>query len=158
MNGEQPILSYDTIVVSPRGITEAHGRRAVLFVPAAEIDGIALKFGRSDHRPIFSMTVGVVLLAVGVFGLVEIFLAPKGYRYELGMIAFGAIGGSLIFDTMKQRYFLEVRSRQGPIRLVFSKQAQRKEIQDFCAKVEAVYRHQIADDSEHQTKPAGTAS
>ena len=83
---------------------------------------------------------------VGLFGLIEfVFINMRGYRYEIGMMLFGAIGGSIIFDTLKERYFLEIDSKAGPRRLVFSKQVQRKDIDEFCNKVGTVYNYQITD-------------
>jgi hypothetical protein len=143
---ETPVLKCDNLVVSSRGIAEAHGKKVIIFVPAAEIGRISLKFGRAEHRPIASLVFGSVLTLLGVFGLVEMFLAPKGIRYELGMVAFGVIGASLIFDALKERYFLEVSKNQAIRRLVFSKQAQLKDIREFCGQVRAIYKHDIAED------------
>ncbi|HTV43214.1 MAG TPA: hypothetical protein VMF08_21805 [Candidatus Sulfotelmatobacter sp.] len=142
---EKPVLKCDTIVLSSRGLAETHGKKIVIFVPANEIDRITLKFGRSDHRPILTISIGIILGLVGVFGLVEFFIAMRGYRYELGMVAFGIIGASLIFDTLKERYFLEIETKKGIQRLVFSKNAQKKEIEEFCAQAGAIYNYQIAD-------------
>lgn len=139
-------VKYDNIAVTPRGIAETHGRKIVIFVPAAEIERITLKFGRSDHRPVLSMTIGIILGMVGVAGLVLLFLPAKANRYYLGLVAFGIIGGSMIFDTLKERYFLEVDKNKDMCRLVFSKNAQKGEIDDFCKKVCAVYNYQIIDD------------
>jgi hypothetical protein len=118
---EKPVLKCDNIVLSSRGIAETHGKKIVIFVPPNEINRIILKFGRSDHRPMLTMSIGIILGLVGVFGLVEFFVAMRGYRYELGMVAFGIIGASLIFDTLKERFFLEIETKKGIQRLVFSK-------------------------------------
>ena len=142
---EKPVLRCDNILVAPRGIAETHGKKAVIFVPTGEIGRITLKFGRPEHRPIVSMSIGIVLALVGVFGLLEFVAVPRGYRYELGMVVLGAIGGSLIFDVLKQRYFLEVNQRKGTRRLVFSKKAQKKEIDDFCKDVRTIYKYQIEE-------------
>src|SRR5271170_778684 len=102
-----PILKCHNIVVSPRGLAEGDGKRAVLFVPAAEVDRIVLKFGNAEHRPMVSLLIGGALALLGLAGLVELIIAPRGWRYELGTIFFGLIGGSLVFDATKRRYFLE---------------------------------------------------
>lgn len=141
----KPVLKCDNIVVSSRGMAENHGKKLIIFVPAAEIERVTLKFGRSDHRPALSLAIGGGLALAGVFGLVQFFLAPRGYRYELGLLAFGIVGGSMIFDTMKEGYFLEVDKKKGMCRLVFSKNAQKKDIDDFCKQVDAVYNYQIQD-------------
>ena len=143
---ETPVLKCDHMVASSRGIAEAHGKKVVIFVPAAEINRIILKFGRSEHRPIVSLTAGAILSLLGVFGLVDLFLAPRGIRYELGLMALGAIGVSMIFDALKQRYFLEVSKNQAISRLVFSKQAQLKDIREFCHEVRTIYKHDITED------------
>jgi hypothetical protein len=142
---EKPVLRYDNIFVSPRGVAEVHGSKTVILIPAEEISRINLKFGRAEHRPIFSMSIGLILVLVGLAGLVEFFLAMQGYRYELGMMAFGILGGSMVHDTLKQRYFLEVQKTKGMARLVFSKNALREGVQDFCKNVTATYGHQITD-------------
>jgi hypothetical protein len=143
---ESSVLRCDNIVLSSRGFAETFGKKVVVFVPSGEIDRVALKFGRSDHRPIVSMSIGFVLVLVGLFGLVEFFIAMKGYRYELGMVAFGLIGASLIIDALKQRYFLEIDTKKGIRRLVFTKNAQKDEIADFCNKAETIYKYQISND------------
>jgi len=143
---EKTTLRYDTIAVTSRGIAETHGRKIVIFVPAAEISRITLKFGKSDHRPLLSLTIGIILGLVGVAGLILLFLPGKGNRYYLGLVALGVIGGSLIFDTLKERYFLEVEKKNDMCRLVFSKNAKKGEIDDFCKKVSTVYNYQITDD------------
>ena len=142
---EKQVLRYDNLLVSPRGIAEISGKRVVIFVPATDIDRIELKHGRSDHRPILTLSIGIVIALVGIFGLIEFILAPRGYRYELGMVAIGIIGGSLIYDALKQRYFLEVHNKKSTRRLVLSKHAQKNEVQEFCNNVRTVYKHEITD-------------
>jgi hypothetical protein len=142
---EKPILRCDTVLVSPRGIAETHGKKAVIFVPAAEIERITLKFGRPEHRPIVSLVIGAVFVLVGIVGIIEFIRSMRGYRYEIGMMAFGAIGGTIIFDALKERYFFEVHSKKDVRRLVFSKHAQKKEIDDFCNRVSAIYKYQISE-------------
>ena len=140
-----PVLRCDNVLVSARGITEAHGNKVMIFVPAAEIERMTLRLGRSDYHPIVTLTIGIVLSVLGVVGLVGLVVAPVLFRYELGLALFLMLGGSLIFDGLKVRYFLEVYVKRGTRRVVFSKNARRKDIQDFCEKVAAVYKHQIVD-------------
>jgi hypothetical protein len=99
------ILKYDNILASSRGMAETHATKVVIFVPANEVVRVTLKYGRSDHRPIMTLSIGIGLSLVGIFGLIEMAEAPSGIRYELGMVAFGIVGGSMIFDTLKQRFF-----------------------------------------------------
>ena len=140
-----PVLKCHNIVVSLRGLAEGDGKKAMLFVPFAEVDRIVLKFGNPEHRPIISLLIGGVLALVGLAGLVELIIAPRGLRYESGMVFFGLIGGSLVFDATKQRYFLEIHKTKGTARLVFSRQASRQEVQDFCAKVRGAYKYNITE-------------
>lgn len=142
---EKPVLRYDNILLSTRGIAETHGKKAVIFVPATEIEGITLKFGRPEHRPLVALFIGGVFGLVGVAGLIEFFLAPRGYRYELGMIFFGAIGATIIFDALKERHFLDVQMKKDVRRLVFSKRAQKKDIDDFCSQVRTIYQYQVEE-------------
>jgi hypothetical protein len=142
---EKPVLKCDNIIVSTRGITETGGNKVVVFVPANEIGRITLKFGRPEHRPIISLSIGIILALIGLFGLVEIFWATRGWRYEIGMMLLGSIGGSLIFDALKQRYFFEVNKKNGMSRLVFSKAAQKGTIENFCKKVRDAYNYDISE-------------
>jgi hypothetical protein len=142
---EKPVLRCDNILVSSRGIAETHGKKAVIFVPASEIDRITLKFGKPEHRPIISLSIGTILVLVGLAGLVEFILAPRGYRYKVGMMFFGAVGATVIFDALKERFFSEVHMKKDMRRLVFSKAAQKKEIDEFCNNVRAVYKYQIEE-------------
>ena len=141
----KPVLRYDNLLVSSRGMSEVHGKKLILFIPAAEIDHLELKFGRAEHRPLVSLAIGIVFMLIGAFGLVYLFLAPRAFRYELAMMVFGFIGGTIIFDVLKQRYFIEVRRPKGLGRLVFSKNAQPAGLRDFCQLVGSVYGHQIKD-------------
>jgi hypothetical protein len=141
---DKPILKYDNILVSSRGMAETHAKKVVIFVPAVEIDRITLKYGRSGHRPILTMSIGIALTLFGVFGLIELAEAPRGIRYELGMVAFGSVGGSMIFDTLKRRLFFEVQ-KKGMCRLVLSKNAQMKNVQDFFEKLRSIYKYEITD-------------
>ncbi|HEV7405417.1 MAG TPA: hypothetical protein VGO11_20910 [Chthoniobacteraceae bacterium] len=138
-------LQYDNLVVSPRGISELHGRKVMLFVPGPQIERMTLRFGRTDHRPLLTLTAGLLLAAVGVLGIVQFGVSPKGIRWELGMVALGGLGASMIYDTLKQRYFLAVHQRKLDSHLVFSKRAQREEIQAFCDRIREVYRYDIHD-------------
>jgi hypothetical protein len=140
---ERQNLKCDNILVTPRGIAETSGNKVMIFVPAANIIRITLRYGRSDHRPIFSISVGAVLALVGVYGLVEFFLATRGYRYELAMMAFGIIGASLIYDALKQSYFFEVQCPKDSRRLVFSKHAEKNDIETFCQNVRKNYGYDI---------------
>ena len=112
---EKQSLRYDNILLTRRGIAEIHGRKVVIFIPAADIKSIALKYGRPEHRPIISLTLGAIFAIIGILGLVDFFFAMAAFRYELGAIAFGVIGASIIYDVLKQRYFLEVQSPKGPV-------------------------------------------
>ena len=96
-----PILKCQNVVASPRGLAEGDGRKAIVFVPAAEVNRVVLRFGNPEHSPIVSLAIGSILALLGLAGLVELFLATRGWRYETGMIFFGLIGGSLIFDATK---------------------------------------------------------
>jgi len=141
----KPVLRYDNLLVSSRGMSEVHGKKLILFIPAAEIEHLELKFGRSEHRPLVSLAIGSGFTLIGAFGLVYLFLAPRAFRYELAMMVFGVIGGTIIFDVLKQRYFIEVRRPKNLARLVFSKNARPEGLRDFCQQVGTVYGHRIKD-------------
>lgn len=139
------ILKYDNILVSSRGMTEHHANRVVIFVPALEINRITLRYGRPEHRPLLSISVGAVLVVVGIFGMIELCRTPSGFRYEIGMLAFGVVGGSLVFDALKLRFFFEVQKKKGVCRLVLSKHARKKDILEFCEKVISIYNYNITN-------------
>jgi hypothetical protein len=141
-----PVLKYCNIVVSQRGLAEADGKKAVLFVPAAEVDRIILKFGKAEHRPFVSLLIGMVFTLVGVFGLIELIIATRSWRFDIGLMFLGVIGLSLIFDSIKQRYFFEVHKSKGLCRLVFSKSASLAEIQNYCAKIKEAYCYKITEE------------
>ena len=144
---EKPVLTYDNLLVSSQGIAEIEGKKIMIQVSTADIDRVGLRFGRAEHRPVYSISIGIVLALIGIAGLIEFFRAMRGYRYELGMIGFGIIGGSMIFDAFKKRLFLEVHEKKGLSRLVLSRKARRDELQEFCNKMQSEYGFQIADDS-----------
>ena len=141
----KPSLKYDNILASTRGMAETHAKKVVIFVPADEVIRVTLKYGRSDHRPIISLSIGIVLSLVGIFGLIEMVEAPGGFRYELAMAAFGVVGVSMIFDTLKQRFFFEVQKKQDVSRLILSKNAQKKDVQNFCQQLRSIYKYDITD-------------
>jgi hypothetical protein len=134
MAEEKPILRCDNILVSTRGIAETVGKKVVIFVPSEEVERITLHFGRSDYRPIVSISIGIVLTLVGVFGLVEFFAAPRGYRYELAIVAFGLIGCSLIFDALKKRYFLKCLKKKALADWCFQSMSRKMTSKNFAKK------------------------
>jgi hypothetical protein len=136
-------MKYANVSVSSQGIAETYGKRIVLFVPFPEVDRITLRFGRPDHRPIVSIFVGSVFALLGIYGAIYLFLAPSGFRYELGMIAMGVIGVSLIFDALKERYFFEIHKKKGDCRFIFSRHARLTEIHDFCTSIRTHYGYDI---------------
>jgi hypothetical protein len=142
------VLKCDNLLASSRGLTETYSKKVVLFVPAAEIDHVILKFGHTSHRPILTMILGLIFVPIGIYGLFDLFIRPAGLRYEMGMVAFGLIGGSLIFDTLKKRYFLEVHQMKSTSRLVFSRNATLESILDFCANIEATYHYKVTNATE----------
>jgi hypothetical protein len=142
---EASVLKCNNIVISTRGLAEVDGKKIILFVPKDEVNQITLKYGKAEHNPIISLVIGIILALVGLAGLVELILAPRGLRYELGMMFFGFIGGSLLFDSMKQRYFFEILRIKGRCRLVFSKKTTLPEIRDFCQKVQTTYNYKVLE-------------
>jgi len=143
-----PALRYDNILASSRGLTETQSKKVVLFIPKSDIARIDLKFGRSSHRPLLTLILGAIFVPIGLYGIIDFFLRPAGLRYEMGMAAFGLIGGSLIFDTLKKRYFFEVCHSKGISRLVFTKKADLQSILEFCAKATDVHGYQMANKTE----------
>lgn len=141
----QSVLRFDNILVSSRGISEVDANHVVILVPSGEIEHITLRFGRAGHRPLLTIWIGLVLTLVGLLGLFEFVVSPKGFRYEFGMVVLGVIGGSLIFDAVKRRYFFEVGKKQDFSRLIFSRHARKGEIQDFCVQIRSAYKYDITD-------------
>jgi len=139
------VQRYDNLLASARGLTETHGKKVVLFIPKADITRIDLRFGRSGHRPLLTLLLGTILVPIGVYGVVDLFLRPAGLRYEMAMAAFGLIGGSLIFDTLKQRYFLEVFHGRETSRLIFSGNATQEQVRAFCARAAETHGYAITD-------------
>lgn len=138
-------LKYDNLGASARGLAEIHRNKIVLFARASQIDSIFLKFGHSSHRPILTLVLGLIFLPIGLYGLIECLFAPAGFRYEIGLIAIGIIGGSLIHDTLKKRFFLEVHHRKEISRLICSRHATRDGITDFVAQIEKAYQYKITN-------------
>ena len=95
-----------------------------------------------------SMVLGGSLALVGIAGIILFFVTPAAFRYELAMVFFGVIGGSIFFDTLKKRYFFEVEGSKGMNRLVFTKKAQKSDIDNFCNHVRTTYKYQINDEAE----------
>ncbi len=140
-----PVLKCANLVASARGLAEADGKKLVLFVPAGEINRIVLKHGQAEHRPLVSLAIGIALALLGAAGVIELCMSTGGWRYKSGMIFFGMIGGSLIYDATKQRYYLEVEKIKGNCRLVFSRQASLAEVRQFCEQVRGAYKYDISE-------------
>lgn len=141
-----PSLRYDNLVASPRGLGEAHRNKIVLFVRATEIEQILLRFGHSSHRPVLSTIVGLIFLPIGLYGLYECLFTLGGLRYEIALIGLGIIGGSLVHDTLKRRFYLEVHHRKShTARLICSRKATVTEVRGYCTKVSEAFHYQITD-------------
>lgn len=138
-------LKYDRLGASARGLAEIHRNKIVLFARASQIEEILLKFGHSSHRPVLTAIVGLIFVPIGLYGLIECLFSPAGFRYEIGLIALGIIGGSLIYDTLKNRFYLEVHHRKTVSRLICSRHATREGIIDFVAKIEKAYQYKITN-------------
>ena len=144
---DKPTLTCENIVVAPRGIMEVQSKKIINLVPTSEIDRLTLKFGRSSLHPVLAIITGGTLSLVGVFGVAALIMAPREYSVELALVLLGMIGGFMLAEALKTRFFLDVEQKKGFCRLVFSKHAELKDIREFCEQVKTVYRYKIADES-----------
>jgi len=142
------VLRCDNLLASARGLTETQSKKLVLFIPKTGITHIDLKFGRSSHHPFLIFALGAAFVPIGIYGIIDFFIRPAGLRYEMAMAAFGLIGGSLIFDTLKKRFFFEVHHSKKISRLVFTKNANLKDILEFCVQATKVHSYFITDKTE----------
>src|SRR5258708_26694582 len=100
-------IVYLTVQISPKGISEVHGGRTVVFISKPDIQSIKLAIGSGAERPVLQVGLGVLLAAVGTCGLIPLCSGNTAViRYEIGFIFFGLMGVWLIWETLKKQTFL----------------------------------------------------
>jgi hypothetical protein len=128
-------IECENILVSERGIFEVQSGKEVDGVLRPDIESIRVAYASAANRPIIEGIVGGVLFALGIKGLLLCFQSMKGFRYYIVLIVLGIIGAAMLWDVLKRRYVLYVRSRGGRThKLAFSVLAYPADIEIFFHK------------------------
>src|SRR5436853_1274209 len=132
------------VIASDRGIIETDQGRQVQLVPQKTITNITLRFGCPARRPILEMVMGGALGAIGGFGGFNLCTNFKAWRYDIGLIALGCLGASMIYDVTKKAFYLRVATESDYFKITFSKNVQRAEVEAFCAEIQKRWNYNVA--------------
>jgi hypothetical protein len=116
------------------------------FVPRASIRSIRLRYGCAAHRPVLELITGIALATVGVIDLYGMAVSFKASRYDLGLIAFGMVGGYLIYSVLRKNHYLQISTASNHFNIRFKRDTARSEIEAFCSQIEKTWQYQITKD------------
>ena len=121
--------SYLRVSVSERGVGEYEDNRYTLFIPRSKIQTIELKFGSPAEYPLTQCVAGSLLSPLVILGIV--LTAINGFamiRWNLSMMFFGGLGVWLLWEALRKRHFLLVRTPDDSRKVVFRGRAQKEEL------------------------------
>jgi hypothetical protein len=141
---EEKII-YLSVHISPKGISEVHGGRTVVFVSKPDIQGIKLAIGSGAERPVLQVVFGFILAAVGACGLIPLWSGNMTlFRYEIGFVFFGLLGVWLIWETLRKHTFLLVSTRADKRKLFFKGAVEPKQLEEFLRTAETKFGYVIS--------------
>lgn len=144
------------VEISEAGISELNGRRVVTAIPREQIREIKLCCESCAKYPFFQYLMGFNLVALGVIGLLVVFLASTKQplvpaepgTFVLPMIpiilwVMVGIGFSLLIKVIRTRYHLAVETEGGIRKLFFDRKMKVGEIQQFIRKAQFYFGYSV---------------
>jgi hypothetical protein len=133
---DQPdYLEYESVRLGTDGASEMDGKRRLVHIPRTDIVGVEIVHGSAAERPIVSLILASLLLAVSLLGPAMLLGAIiGGGRVEAKVatsIAF-VIPAVWLFDlVLRRRWFLKVHMKKGSRKLIFGKTSDPAALQQF---------------------------
>jgi hypothetical protein len=108
------VLRYGNVVLSPDGIEERDGARAVVSVPRGEIHDVHHAHGLLAERAILQLAVGALLLCAGLYFMRGTWLSVSRYGLHLPQTSLAFC----VAPTVLGAWLLRSGLRRGPYLLV----------------------------------------
>jgi len=144
---ERNAVERASIQVSDDGLAELDQGRRNVFVRRGEIRQVALAYGLGAERPLLSGILAVLALLVGLWPVVSFlaFLNQGGvFQGEtLYAVAFLALGGWLLYFSLRKRVHLRVRTEKTARKLLFHGPLREVDLQDLLRVAEQDYGYSI---------------
>jgi hypothetical protein len=136
-------LECGDVVASDRGIIETEAGKQMQFVPREDIRSIVLRYGCAAHRPLVELIVGIALSVLGLADLYRIATSWKISRYDLGAVAFGAVGAYMIYTVARKYHYLHIKTASNHFNIRFARTATPDKIKSFCGQIEKRWGYNI---------------
>lgn len=130
-------VKYLGIEFSRAGIKKMAGARTDRQARKEDIQGICVKYGRPGERTWFQVIVGVILLGIAIYLLLDVLtwlFVTGGTRsfMSVGPVPFlVGIGGWLVWDAVKPQYYLEVTANTKTYKFAFERAPQAAKLKKF---------------------------
>jgi len=123
---DQPdYIECGTVRLGADGAAEMDGTRKLMSIPRADVIRIELLHGSASERPLLSLILGLILLAISIAGPMMLAGALLGRgRVEVKFvtsIAFIVPAAWLLDLVIRRRWFLRVHTTKGSRKLIFKK-------------------------------------
>ena len=135
MTTQPEYLEYASVRLGSDGASEMDGSRKLVHIPRAEVVRLEIVQGSAAERPLLSLILGVILLAVALLGPTMLVLALLGRGTAeakfVTSIAFIIPAAWLLDLVIRRRWFLKVHSTKGSRKLIFRKSSDAVAMQQF---------------------------
>lgn len=135
MTDQPDYVEYESVRLGADGASEMDGNRRLVHVPRVEIGSVELVHGPAAERPVLSLILAAILVAISLTGPVMLVGALLGRgRLEIKIvttIAFIIPAGWLFDLVIRPRWFLKVTMRNGSRKLIFARANDEVALQQF---------------------------
>jgi hypothetical protein len=140
-------IEYAGVRISEGEICELNGRRRGVAVRREDIDRASVRRGWQAERPFLALAFGGVLLAVGLVPVPSIidWLLHGGTLSVLwaAVTSMVAVGGWVVYESLRRGYFLAVEGRRGRRKLCFGRRAEAERIRSFLYRAEDLFAYRF---------------
>ncbi len=138
-------------------VSELQGCRTVRAIPREEIRGIELRYDTRAKSPFFQFFLGFTLCALGMIGLISLFIASAGRASPvqddppfvvlplIPVVLWIVIGAGLwlLIGVFRARYHLAIHTPRGIQKIFFEKKTGIREIRQFVADARLRFGYEI---------------
>lgn len=141
MSDDSSHIIFESVRVGADGIAEMDGRLPIVFVPRSNIVAVEVRHGSGAQRPLITLAVGALLIALSFMPLLMIANASR--RAEpfptkvIAAVAFVVPGLWLLDLAVRRRWFLHVETRRGVKKILFSKAVNQVSVESFVSSARA---------------------
>lgn len=147
--GDDTQVRYLSIQVTRDGISELDGNRQVIFIPREQILRLEIKVGTGTQRPFLQLAVAVILILVAAGFAIHVWSwwVSAAWTIDTATIAAPPLllltSAWLIYDALKKRSILEIRTAKGNRKLLFGGSPEAAKLAAFVAQVSKNFPYTI---------------